>query len=52
MTYMPTNPCVRIAARTGLTGFAALSGYEGRHEAPSVAGALGSMATFAWRCTG
>lgn len=51
MIYMSTYPRVRLAARTGLTGFNALSGLEGWHEAPPVAGELGSMATFVWRCT-
>jgi hypothetical protein len=46
------NVGVRNLGRTGLTGFEALSGLEGWHTMRSVAGGLGSMETFAWRCTG
>jgi hypothetical protein len=52
MIYMPTHYLTRRATGTGFTGFAALSGLEGWEPTPSVAGGLGSMATFAWRCTG
>jgi hypothetical protein len=52
MICMYTHPRVGLGARTCLTGFIALSGFEGWHTAVANAGALGSMATFAWRCTG
>jgi hypothetical protein len=52
MIHRRTHYLTQRATGTGFTGFAALSGLEGWHAMPSVAGGLGSMATFAWRCTG
>jgi hypothetical protein len=52
MIRVYTHPRVGLAARTCLTGFVAPSGYEGWRRAVANAGALGSMATFARRCTG
>jgi hypothetical protein len=52
MICMHTYPLVGLGARTGLTGFDALSGFEGWHTAVANVDALGSVATFAWRCTG
>lgn len=47
MICMYTHPRVR---NLGLIGFETLSGLEGRYQ--TVAGGLGSMETFAWRCAG
>jgi hypothetical protein len=52
MINVSTYPQVRLGVRAGFTGFAALSGLEGCDATYLVAGGLGSMATFAWRCTG
>lgn len=52
MICMHTYPLVRLGGRTGLTGSAALSGFEGWDTAVANAGALGPMATLVWRCTG
>jgi hypothetical protein len=52
MICMYTHPRVRNLGRTGLTGFEALSGLEGWYQAVPVAGGLGSMKPFAWRCAG
>jgi hypothetical protein len=52
MFNMTTYPQVRPGVRAGSTGFVALSGLEDRHATCSVGDGLGSMATFAWRCTG
>ncbi len=43
---------VRYLGRTGFTGFEALSALKGWCAMPSMAGGLGSMETFVWRCTG
>lgn len=51
-TYSVRNHGIRNLGRTGRIGANALSGYEGWHEARPVAGRLGWMGTFAWRCTG
>jgi hypothetical protein len=52
MIRMPTHDVVRPRGRIFLTGFKALSGLEPWHAAAPFAGGAGSMATFAWRCTG
>jgi hypothetical protein len=52
MIRMHTYPWVRPGGRTGVTGFDALSGFEGWRTAVANAGALGPMATLAWRCIG
>ena len=52
LTYPVRNLGVRNLGRTGRIGVDALSGFEGWHKARPVAGGLGSMGTFAWRCTG